>query len=264
MTAHKHAEAMVTPMPHICKTPAVYCITFKGSSRVYIGSAVWPSRRRRQHLHLLRKNSHHCMVLQSSFNKYKEDNILIGIVKWCGEDDLVEAEQSAIDSIKRSELMNSTADASNPMRDKKVVEKWISNLSQEERNRRSKTINEVRSREGFALRMEQGRAKYLESGGREALAESCRNNRRRREAVSKEMKRRWETPEYREKMKKATIASIAKQVMAVDKVNGKTYRFESLASACRGLSIEGSKRRNVQACLNGKQKTAYGYKWSFL
>lgn len=59
----------------------IYSIKNKVNNKMYIGSTVDFSRRKRQHLHDLRHNKHNNNHLQKSFNKYGEDNFIFSIVE---------------------------------------------------------------------------------------------------------------------------------------------------------------------------------------
>lgn len=65
----------------------IYQIVVAGGSRTYIGSARDLGYRRRAHLHLLRKGTHHCRALQNAVTKYGIDAISWTIL----EDDIAES-----------------------------------------------------------------------------------------------------------------------------------------------------------------------------
>ena len=54
--------------------PGIYKITNKINNKIYIGSSYSISKRISEHKYQLRRNSHPNIHLQSSWNKYGEDN----------------------------------------------------------------------------------------------------------------------------------------------------------------------------------------------
>lgn len=77
---------------------AIYRIRFAGSRRCYIGSSKKPHNRRRSHVWLLRRGTHHCRALQNAAVKYGIDSLIFEIV-WADipDDFLIAAEQCWLD-----------------------------------------------------------------------------------------------------------------------------------------------------------------------
>lgn len=63
------------------------------SERVYVGSAVNPLRRLKQHRTNLRGKYHKNPILQNSWNKYGEDAFIFRVVLRCDKKDLEVLEQ---------------------------------------------------------------------------------------------------------------------------------------------------------------------------
>lgn len=85
----------------------VYKITYK--KYIYIGSTSIFSKRKFEHLWMLRKNIHPNPILQNIYNKYGEDKIEITIIEETPIENLIENEQRYIDIYKKTEdvkLMN--------------------------------------------------------------------------------------------------------------------------------------------------------------
>ena len=80
--------------------PGIYKITNKINNKIYIGSSYSISKRISEHKYQLRRNSHPNIYLQSSWNKYGEDNFEFSIVTYFEEynkDILQNEEQTWID-----------------------------------------------------------------------------------------------------------------------------------------------------------------------
>lgn len=76
----------------------IYQIVVAGGSRTYIGSAHRLPNRRRCHLSLLRKGTHHCRALQRAFNKYGESALTWVILEAVDDRSaLIEREQVWLD-----------------------------------------------------------------------------------------------------------------------------------------------------------------------
>lgn len=81
------------------KISAIYKIqSTKKPERIYIGSAVLFSQRKRQHLHLLRKGNHHSRKLQNHYNKYGEADLVFKVIIGCPKEQLIAMEQFYIDA----------------------------------------------------------------------------------------------------------------------------------------------------------------------
>lgn len=81
------------------RTGAIYQIKNKVNGKRYIGSTVDFDMRKRLHASMLRKGSHHSMVLQRAFSKYGEDAFEYAIIEGgIQEQDLIRREQWFIDS----------------------------------------------------------------------------------------------------------------------------------------------------------------------
>lgn len=78
----------------------VYTIVNKINNKTYIGSAVDFKVRQTRHFTNLRKDKHHCIALQRSWNKYGEENFEFRIIEKCSASKCVEREQYYIDLLK--------------------------------------------------------------------------------------------------------------------------------------------------------------------
>ena len=75
----------------------IYQITSKKNSKIYIGSACDLRGRKNGHLHALRKNKHHSILLQRHVNKYGIDDLLFEILEFCSKKILLKREQYYLD-----------------------------------------------------------------------------------------------------------------------------------------------------------------------
>ena len=78
----------------------IYRIRNLINNKFYIGSAVNLNKRKNQHFHYLRNNTHHNKPLQNSFNKYSEKNFIFEVMCYCYNEDLITNEQFYIDKYK--------------------------------------------------------------------------------------------------------------------------------------------------------------------
>jgi hypothetical protein len=62
--------------------PCIYIIQNIINNKVYIGSAIGHYRRKSQHYYMLRRNIHFNKHLQSSWNKYKEENFIFKVIEF--------------------------------------------------------------------------------------------------------------------------------------------------------------------------------------
>lgn len=83
------------------KSKGIYEIKNNITQKVYIGSTTTTFNKRfNQHLHLLRKNKHHCNYLQNAWNKYGENSFTFNILEKMNNssmEDIIAMEQIYID-----------------------------------------------------------------------------------------------------------------------------------------------------------------------
>ena len=84
----------------------IYQITFCGSDKKYIGSAIDLRKRHNYHLCLLKNNKHPNLHLQNAFNKYGECAYQFNILLYCDSENLILYEQTVIDSLIPERLYN--------------------------------------------------------------------------------------------------------------------------------------------------------------
>lgn len=82
------------------KESGIYCIRNKVNDSLYIGSSINIKKRKSQHLHALKNETHHCAFLQRSFTKHGIDNFEFLILLSCSPEKLLFYEQYYIDTLK--------------------------------------------------------------------------------------------------------------------------------------------------------------------
>lgn len=112
----------------------IYCIINIANQKRYVGSTKNLQQRLLKHRALLRHNKHENILLQNSWNKYKEQSFDYYILEFCSEDSLTQREQYYIDTLKPE--LNITT----------LVERNI--LSKESREKQSNTRKKL-FREGL-------------------------------------------------------------------------------------------------------------------
>lgn len=100
----------------------IYQIWIDGGSRTYVGSAHNLTYRKRSHLSLLRKGTHHCRALQNAVKKYGFDAISWIVLEEVDDrTSLIEREQAWLDSMK-GKLYNKSPTAGSRLGAKMSVE----------------------------------------------------------------------------------------------------------------------------------------------
>ena len=82
------------------KESGIYKITNLIDKKIYIGSACYLKRRKRQHFSLLKNNIHYNKHLQNAWNKYGEKNFKFEIIEECDKEILLKREQCWLDFYK--------------------------------------------------------------------------------------------------------------------------------------------------------------------
>ena len=92
----------------------IYCITSTINNKLYIGSAINLTKRKREHFNYLKNNTHHSRYLQRSYNKHGENNFEFKVLLYCVKKDLLFYEQLVIDLYDfKKELYNLSPTAGN-------------------------------------------------------------------------------------------------------------------------------------------------------
>lgn len=82
------------------KISCIYRIINQKNNKFYIGSTKDFKKRKNRHISELRKNRHHCIYLQRSYNIYGEEYFKFDIIEECDENKLFEKEKEWINKLK--------------------------------------------------------------------------------------------------------------------------------------------------------------------
>lgn len=83
------------------KITGVYIIKNKVTNKFYVGHSIDINKRFNAHKSYLKRNIHHCIYLQRSWNKYGEDNFeFITVKSYISEEESIKLEQYYIDNFK--------------------------------------------------------------------------------------------------------------------------------------------------------------------
>lgn len=90
-------------MQSLSRTPSIYQIRHIESSKVYVGSAINPQKRCKEHGNALLAGRHHSRYLQRAWNKYGEGAFIFEIIEpVLFVEDLITREQHWIDTLQAS------------------------------------------------------------------------------------------------------------------------------------------------------------------
>jgi group I intron endonuclease len=101
----------------------IYQISNNITNKCYIGSSFDLTTRLRNHVNMLKKNKHHSIHLQNSYNKNGTDNFSISILEFCEESKLLEKEQYYLDLHKPQ--YNISLSSQSPMKGRKHSKKTL-------------------------------------------------------------------------------------------------------------------------------------------
>lgn len=128
----------------IKEQPGIYFIKNLVNNKIYIGQSKNVYRRAIYHRHELNNNKHSNSHLQHSYNKYKQENFIFGVLEYCDISLLTEKEKYYI-SIQKYEIYNVRDAEEVPLRQKRIVtEEQRLKLSNSMKGKIPKNINEFR------------------------------------------------------------------------------------------------------------------------
>lgn len=265
----------------------IYSIT-SPSGKQYIGQAKSFKRRWWEHLYRLRDGKHHCKGLQNAFSKYGEDALVFSKIAIVPVEQLDAREQEQIDSRARRMLYNVALFAAAPARGRKMCEAtrvaiMLANVG------RTKTPEE-RAKLAAA-----NTGKKFSDAHRAALSEvRKKQSQETRDKNSLSQKARLEihphirlgailTADTKAKISEAHRgkilseehrAAISAGQRGKPRINSRAIlcvdldmRFPTIAAAKYWLHENGwpnAGTTSLCAACSGKQRIAYGYRWSYL
>ena len=209
----------------------IYAIVNTITGNQYIGSSKNSYVRKKAHFNLLRRGAHHSIVLQRAFDKYGEDKFKFVVVEKVDENtDLIEREQWWLDNA------NSSYNASKQA------------LPGKERIITEETRAKMRAAKLGVKHPEwRNKEKSIYQLGRDT---GQKRSEEAKKAMSEAQKRLYANG-YQHPGNKS--------VCQYDRNNNLIKEWKSLAEAAKTLDIWGSA---ITGCIQGKTKTAGGYKWS--
>jgi len=190
-------------------TSGIYGITNLRSGDMYIGSSIHIFQRMKEHKRSLKANNHHNRYLQYSWNRYGEDVFIFKPIEFVKETLLNDREKFWSEHFsKRTDLYNFVIGRKNKIVDdetkrkisnkiKKLWEKGVYDLSEEEREERRKIF------------FENVKTPEAERKRRESLT-GLRHTQETKEKISRKSRELWDDPEskfnsenYRKKLSSA-------------------------------------------------------------
>lgn len=250
----------------------IYCIFNMRNGKLYIGSAKNLRKRTNQHIYDL-MNSRHCNKhLQSAWNKDGIISFLFIVMEYCEKEKLIEREQHFINLFDfDSQLYNFLPTAGSFLGGKRSDE-FRKKISEARRGKKlsdehCKKLSEARRGKKFS---DEHRKSISKGNTGRIFSEETRQK------MSNSLKGRIISEESRLKMSEARrgkklsdehrkniIAnSTGKPVNQIDiHTNEILATFKSASEAARTLGRSAS---CISSVCNGRQKSAYGYKWQFV
>lgn len=240
----------------------IYKIVNNINGHIYIGSAVNYKSRFRTHLSLLKKEKHHSIYLQRSWNKYGENNFSFELIENCKIENLIEREQFYMDELNPEynvcKIAGSTLGIKGTVEsNKKKSENHFRKGKFGKDNPSSKLIYQY-SLEGNLLRIWNGACEIE----RELSfhASNIRNS----------IKNKWtlygfywtnkNEGKYREPVNRRDRSKTKKSILQLT-VKGEFIKEWS--SAKDATTFLGKSDGSLNKCLKEKAKTAYGFKWEY-
>lgn len=252
----------------------VYKITNKINNKLYIGStSVNLFKRKNQHFRALRLNKHYNQHLQSSYNKYREENFIFEVIEYCEKDKCVEREQYWINfynSTDKEMGYNICYLANSTLGTKRTLEQ-CQNISNSLKGKLAK--------EKHPMWGKKRKPTMLGKKHTEESLEKMKNFQRNRKMSDKQIENlnkllenqkgeshpRYGVPisaKQKEALLKARIGSICKNRKPVEQLdldNNLIKVYDYLSE----VEKFGFSATTICKCCKNKQKTAYGYKWKY-
>lgn len=137
-------------------------------------------------------------------------------------------------------------------------------ISQEQKNKQSKTMKANWSNPDFQKKMKEAHQKAFAEHPERKAAQSQRNIERYKDPSAREISRqaqlkRWSDPEEHTKASQSHIKSHGKKVRCIE--TGEIYSCIADANEAHGKSRKSSA---ISSCLRGANKTAHGYHWELI
>lgn len=181
----------------------IYKISNNVNSKIYIGSSNNFKRRKTQHLHHLRKETHHSRILQNHVRKYGINTLFFEIIDYCRDGSLIEKEQFYIDTLNPYFNIRKIAESNKGLkRTKEQIEKMKKNRIYKKGYKNSKEHN---------LKIKESKAKnnYKHSEEtKEKISKGNKGKKRSKEFVENLSKRMIGFKHKESSKKKSSISKI--------------------------------------------------------
>lgn len=174
----------------------IYKISTNVNNKIYIGSSKYFPSRKTQHLHNLRKGTHHSIILQNHVNKYGIDVLLFEIIEHCNSDNLIQREQFYIDTLNPFFNIRKIAESNKGLkRTKEQIEKMKKNRIYKKGYKNSKEHN---------LKIKESKAKSNYKHSEETKAKISKGNKgkKRSEEFIENLSKRMDGFKHKESTKK--------------------------------------------------------------
>ncbi len=194
------------------QNPGIYMIKCLKNQKIYIGSSINIERRWEGHKSLLRKNKHHSVYLQNSWNIYGAEYFYFNTIELCEKDQLIIREQFYLDKYK-----SYIPDFGFNMTQTAGFRSWLG------KKHKKSTIEKMRqAQKGKVLSEETKKKIGAASRKRKPASEETRQK------LSECVKRRKTTDKYRERLSKANRGKHSKVkqeiILAIKKDLSQPYR----------------------------------------
>jgi group I intron endonuclease len=226
----------------------IYIIRNTINSRLYIGSAVKFNVRKNQHLHHLKRGTHHNPPLQNFVNKYGIDKIYFEILEICNYDNLIKREQYYIDNMNPYFNVNKIAQSPKglkrtPEQIKNIIEGRLKNGGYKKGYKLPKNvvnkIKKTRLKNGGYIVTEKMKKSISKANKGKVMTESARKK------ISKKLKGRKLSKEHKEKLSKSLVGN-------------KNWKNIDYTNPIRNKKIsEATKKRKSKKVLNVKTGVYY-------
>lgn len=233
----------------------IYIIENVQTHKVYIGRSKNLSKRKKEHFRMLRKNVHHNIHLQRSFNKWGRKNFVFKVLEVCEKESvLFDREKFWLDYFYETDwrmCYNISRDSTTPMTGRKHTEEAKRKMSKQKIGIRNSFFGKTHNQDT-----------------REKIRNARTGTKASKETLKKLSECRKGNKNYffgrplPKKTIQAAIEKARKPVVMLDKENGREIMdFPSVT--CAANYVNGDVGFISRVCQDSS-KSAYGYKWSFI
>jgi group I intron endonuclease len=232
----------------------IYSILNTLNSKIYIGSANDIDRRLSEHLRQLRNNKHPNIKIQNSWNKYSEENFIFNIIEYSDVENLLIREQYYLDTYLDANLDTITFEKNGYNILRIAGSSRGHKMSVETKNKIS--ISLTGEKNPFYGKTHNDETKKIMS-----IKKSGENNPNYgKEGPMSGKKHNDETRKLMSISSSGSNNKNSKKVFQYTKDYNLVREWDSTGQVAKVLNIS---QGNISTCCLGKQKTAYGFIWSY-